>query len=190
MRARAALGAGCSTRFFSDDGYWLGGAEVCRIPGHLRAGGGRSPGTGLQLGPHCPQQFFVGGGVCRDRLWCRGLGGAGPGRSIHVEVFANAALNKIDIIVAKLRDAHLQSLFCVIRFARLPLVDHLLQDCSSGHTQSALGHHAFLGAGSLDQSFLAIGWHTQHDCFLWQIVRDFREMGIPVQPEVYRLFAA
>ena len=34
------------------------------------------------------------------------------------------------------------------------------------------------------------GWRTQHDCLLWRLVEDAREMGVPVQPDVYGLFAA
>ena len=34
------------------------------------------------------------------------------------------------------------------------------------------------------------GWRTQHDCLLWRMVEDAREMGVAVQPDVYGLFAA
>ncbi len=34
------------------------------------------------------------------------------------------------------------------------------------------------------------GWRIQHDCILWRIVADAREMGAHVQPNVYGLFAA
>ncbi len=37
---------------------------------------------------------------------------------------------------------------------------------------------------------LGDGWREQHDCLKWQIVQDAREMGVPVLPEVYGLFAA
>ena len=34
------------------------------------------------------------------------------------------------------------------------------------------------------------GWREQHDSILWRLAEDMREMGLPVRPDVYGMFAA
>ena len=49
----------------------------------------------------------------------------------------SGALSKMNTVVDKLRDAHLQSLFCAARLGLAPLIDHLLQHCSPRQTARA-----------------------------------------------------
>ena len=143
LDARVAAHGGAA-RFIQDDGYVIGPAEAVffaitafeqelQTPG-LQLQRSKSscfcPIGGLQDNPHRPADIPLGYADDGFGIMVAGVP-VGDEQFIHSKLDnkVRKALSKIDTLCTKLRDAHLQSMFCALRVGLAPMMDHWIQHC-------------------------------------------------------------
>lgn len=145
----AVASHGGVARFDMNDGYMVGPASVVfeavlAFTEAIRALGSEvrldkcfcySPHGGLEGCQHRPADFPVGSEKFPDGS--KGFGvmvsGVPVGDAACIKgkltLKVSEATSKVTTVNSKLRDAHIQSLFAVLRFALAPLLDYWLQHC-------------------------------------------------------------